>query len=165
MDWLRSRVLVRNPVSRAIALQVGRRVGLALAATLPAACTMVAPPPPANPFVGTWATAEHQHIAFRDNTVVINPADAPPTAMSAASCSGTFRFGYVNRRRGDLLGLAARQPDLQQRLEALLPRADYRVAELVCGDGDSTYVLVDARDLVAIHRDNDIAGIEKLSRF
>jgi len=40
-----------------------------------------------------------------------------------------------------------------------------RMAELACGEGDSTYVLLDDRDLVVIHRDRDIAGIERLSRL
>ena len=42
---------------------------------------------------------------------------------------------------------------------------DYPVAELSCGEGGSTYVLLGERDLVAIHRDRDIAGIERLSRL
>ena len=42
---------------------------------------------------------------------------------------------------------------------------DYAVAELACGEGNSTYVLLDDRDLVAIYRDRDVAGIERLSRL
>ncbi|HLY46230.1 MAG TPA: hypothetical protein VKQ73_11675 [Stellaceae bacterium] len=133
-----------------------------LAASLPVACVA---PPPANPFAGTWSTAERQQIAFRDDTVVVNPPDAPPTPMSAASCDGAFRFGYRHESREALLALAARQPDVWKRLAALLAQPDYSVAELGCGEGDSTYVLLDDRDLVVIHRDRDIAGIERLSRL
>lgn len=136
---------------------------LALAAALPAACAAPVPPP-ANPFAGVWVTAERQQIAFRDDTVVVNPPDAAPTAMSKDSCDGTFRFGYGQMSRQALLGLAPHQPDLPKKLATLLVRPDYPVAELACGEGDSTYVLLDERDLVAIHRDRDIAGIERLSR-
>jgi hypothetical protein len=141
-----------------------RRHVLAALALLPAvACTVVAPP--ANPFEGGWATAEHQQIAFRDNTVVLHPAGAGPTPMTADSCSGAFRFDYGHQSREALLGLAPSQPDLRQRLETLLVRADYPVAELTCGEGASTYVLLDDRDLLAIHRDQNIAGLETMTRL
>jgi hypothetical protein len=140
-----------------------RFAALALAAMLPAAC--VGPAAPSNPFAGAWMTAERQQIAFRDNTVVINPAGAPPTAMSAQSCDGAFRFGYAQMSRDALLGLTPQQPDLRVRLQAMLLRPAYPVAELTCGGGSSTYVMLDARDLVVIHRDHDIAGIERLTRL
>jgi hypothetical protein len=41
---------------------------------------------------------------------------------------------------------------------------EYPVAELRCDQGDNTYVLLDDRGLVAIYRDQGIAGIEQLSR-
>jgi hypothetical protein len=140
-----------------------RPLVLALAAVLPVAC--VAPEMPGNQFTGTWTTAERHQIAFRDNTVVVNPADAAPTPMAAASCAGVFRFGYGRKSRGALLGLMPHQRDLRNRLDTMLPQADYAVAELTCGEGASTYVLLDDRDLVVIHRDRDIAGIERLSRL
>lgn len=138
-------------------------MALVLAAALPAACATA--PKPANPFAGDWATAEHERIAFRDNTVIVNQGGAAPTAMSAASCDGTFRFGYERKSREALLGLTPRQPDVGKRLAALLVRPDYPVAELACGEGGSTYVLLDDRDLVVIHRDRDVAGIERLTRL
>lgn len=140
-----------------------RLAALALIAALPAACAT--PEAPANPFTGAWTTAERQQIAFRDNTVVINPPDVPPTAMSAQSCDGAFSFGYAHRGRDALLGLTPQQPDLRRKLEAMLVRPDYPVAELTCGEGKSTYVMLDGRDLVVIHRDRDIAGIERLTRL
>jgi hypothetical protein len=136
---------------------------LALAAGLPAAC--VAPDMPGNQFAGTWTTAERHQIAFRDNTVVVNPADAAPTPMAADSCAGTFHFSYEHKSREALLGLMPHQRDLRNRLATMLPRPDYAVAELTCGEGASTYVLLDDRDLVVVHRDRDIAGIERLSRL
>jgi len=136
---------------------------LAFAAGLPVACATLEPP--ANPFVGAWTTAERQQVAFRDNTVVVQPPNAAPTAMAAESCDGAFRFGYGRKSREALLGLTPHQPDLKKKLAALLVRLDYSVAELACGEGASTYVLLDDRDLVVIHRDRDIGGIETLSRL
>src|SRR5260370_21329823 len=85
-----------------------RLLVLACAVALPVACAM--PEPPANPFAGAWTTAERQQIAFRDNTVVVNPPDAPATAMAAESCAGAFRFGYCRNSREALLGLTPHHP-------------------------------------------------------
>jgi hypothetical protein len=136
---------------------------LALAAVLPAACAGLEPP--ANPFAGAWSTAEHQQIAFRDTTIVVNPPDGAPTPMGADSCGGAFRFSYGRKSREALLGLTPQQPDLKKKLATLLVQPDYPVAELACGAGGSTYVLLGERDLVAIYRDHDIAGVERLSRL
>lgn len=136
---------------------------LALIAALPAAC-VTPPPAPQNPFLGAWSTAERSQIAFRDNTVVVNPPDAPPTAMSAQSCPQGFQFQYGRKTREALLALAGNQPDIARRLGSILVLPEYPVAELRCDQGDNTYVLLNDRDLVAIYRDNDIAGIEQLSR-
>src|ERR1700674_2079569 len=135
---------------------------LAFAAALPIGCVV---PDPPNPFAGAWTTAERQQIAFRDTTIVVNPPDAQPTAMGAESCAGAFRFGYGRKSREALIGLAPHQPDLRGKLASLLVAPDYPAAELSCGEGASTYVLLDERGLVAIYRDRDIAGIERLSRL
>ena len=147
---------------RAIASLVRRSAVMVATALVLAAC---AAEPPANPFVGAWTTAERQQISVRDNTVVMQPAGAAPTPMAADSCDGVFRFGYAQRSRDALLGLTPRQPDLKRRLSSMLVKADYPVAELNCGEGASTYVLLDDRDVVVIHRDRDIGGIEKLTRL
>ena len=135
---------------------------LALVALLPVAC--VSPEPPQGPFAGAWSNAERNQVVFRDNTVVQQPTGGPPTALSAATCEGKFRFGYARRSRDALIALAPRQPDLRGRLAQMLVRPDYQVAELDCGDGGTTYVLLGDRDLVAIHHDADVAGVEQLSR-
>ena len=54
---------------------------------------------PKNPFVGAWSTAERNQIAFRDDTLVINPPDAPPTAMTRESCPQGFDFRYGRKSR------------------------------------------------------------------
>ena len=141
--------------------QRSRFIALILLVALPAAC---AAPEPQSPFAGAWNGAERHRISFRDNTVVQQPADGPPTALGPETCSGRFRFGYARRNREALIALAPEQPDLRSRLTLLLVRPDYSVAELGCGDGGTTYVLLDDRNLIAIHRDADVAGIEQLSR-
>ena len=97
---------------------------------------------------------------------VIRPdrADTYFVADIAATCEGKFRFGYARRNREALIALAPGQPDLRSRLTLMLVRPDYPVAELGCGEGDTTYVLLGDRDLVAIYRDAGVAGIERLSR-
>ena len=142
----------------------GRLAALFLAALLPSACIGPAPPPPANPFAGAWSTAERQQIAFRDDTVVMSPPGSPPTPLGASVCEGRFRFGYNRKSREALLALTPQQPELRRRLAAQLPGPEYRVAELTCGDGGTTYVLLGERDLLAIHHDRDIAAFERLSR-
>jgi hypothetical protein len=142
-----------------------RGIALVLAALLPAACTgPLAPPRPADPFVGTWNTAERQQIAFRDDTVVMSPPGLPPTPLGASVCEGRFRFDYARKSREALLALTPQQPELRQRLAAQLAVPEYSVAELTCGDGGTIYVLLGNRDLLAIHHDRDIANIERLSR-
>jgi hypothetical protein len=148
---------------RSIVTSLPRVALLAFAAALPIGCA--APEPPANPFAGAWMTTELQQIAFRADTILVNPPDAQPTAMGAESCSGAFRFGYARKSREALIGLAPHQPDLRGKLASLLVQPDYPVAELACGEGDSTYVLLGERDLVAIYRDRDIAGLDRLSRL
>jgi hypothetical protein len=148
--------------------RASRVVALVVAALLPTACAAPGPPAPspgAAPFAGAWTSGAHQQIAFRLDTVVITPPDRPPTPLNAAACDGTFRFGYGRESRGTLLGLPVHQPDLQRQLAAMLRAPDYSVASLTCGAGGTVYVMLDAHNLLAIHRDRDIAGIEQLRRL
>jgi hypothetical protein len=138
-----------------------RDIALILLAALPAGCAV---PEPQSPFAGAWNGAERHQISFRDNTVVQQPAGGPATALGPETCAGRFRFNYARRNREALIALAPEQPDLRSRLTLMLVRPDYPVAELGCGEGGTTYVLVDDRNLIAIHRDADVAGIEQLSR-
>jgi hypothetical protein len=142
-----------------------RGLALALAVLLPVACAGPSVPPRSgNPFVGAWNTAERRQIAFRDDTVVMSPPGAAPTALGASVCEGRFRFAYEQRSREALLALTPQQPELRRRLAAQLTGPEYRVAELTCGDGGTTYVLLGEHDVLAIHHDRDIAGLARLSR-
>lgn len=140
-----------------------RLLAVALISALPAACT-IAPPPSLNPFVGAWSTAERHQIAFRDETVVMNPPGQKPTPLGAETCDGKFRFSYNRQNREALLALVGRQADLRRRLAEMLVKPEYPVAEVSCGDGGTTYVMLGEKELVAIHRTVDIAGIERWSR-
>ena len=135
---------------------------VAVVAALPVACA--APRTPTNAFAGAWTTAEQQKIAFRDDTIVLNPPGEAPTPMSAQTCDGRFRFGYGKWSREVLLTTAARQPELRHELETRLVQPEYQIANVNCGEGGTTYVLLDDRALLAIHRDRDIAGVERLTR-
>jgi len=140
-----------------------RLAAAALIAALPMACTALAPPP-ANPFDGPWSTSERKQISFRPETVVLNPPGQPPTPLSAETCSGKFRFAYSRQSRDALLALAGRQADLRRRLTDLLVQPEYPVAQMTCGEGGTTYVMLGDKELVAIHHDLDIAGVERWSR-
>jgi hypothetical protein len=138
-----------------------------LIAVLPAACAVprTAPPPGAlNPFLGTWATADHASITFRPDTVLQNSPNGPPQAFGADTCGGIFHFRYASESRAALTALIPRQPGLRDELSQLLDRPRYPVAELACDQGDQTYVLLNDHELVAIYRDGNIGGIERLAR-
>ena len=134
---------------------------VALISALATACT---PPPSLNPFAGAWSSAERHQIAFRDDTVVLNPPGQMPTPLGAETCDGRFRFSYIRQNREALLSLVARQADLRRRLNDMLANPDYQVAEVSCGEGGTTYVMLSEKELVAIHQAADIAGIERWSR-
>jgi hypothetical protein len=143
----------------------GRLLAITLAAVLPAACANPPPPSSANPFLGAWATPERSQITFRDNTIVMSPPNQTPTALDPAACAGRFRFGYTRKSREAIAAAIARQPDLRTKLSGLLTQSEYPVAELGCDRGENTYVLLNDRDLIAIYRDGDVAGLERLSRL
>jgi hypothetical protein len=121
-------------------------------------------PGAANPFLGTWATAEHASITFRPDTVLQNPPEGPPQAFGEDTCDGVFHFRYTSESREALTALIPRQPGLQSELSRLLLQPRYRVAELACDQGDQTYILLNDRELVAVYRDGGIGGIERLAR-
>ncbi len=142
------------------------RLGAAVAALLPAACAgLPSRSPPPNPFFGAWTTEDRDRIEFRQDTVVLLPAGEPPIPIGATECAGAFRFRYGRMTRASLTGLAPSQPDVQAKLSGILVQPIYPVAELGCDHGVSTYVLLDHADLVAIYRDEDIVGFDRLTRL
>jgi len=134
-----------------------------LAVTVLAACA--APPAaPPNPFVGSWANANNDTVALRQDTVVENAPGGGTVALDSAACSGAFNFGYTTWNTQALLALLPRQPNLTKNLAELLTAQSYPVAVLHCGQGDHTYVLLNDRELIAIYRDGDIGAVERLAR-
>src|SRR5579884_748236 len=137
-------------------------IGAVVVALLPA-CTSVVTPL-TTPFVGTWTTTDRDRISFRMDTVVVEPSRGPTTVMGPASCPRDFRFGYSTLSRDAILALIPHQSDLRRKLAGLLVRPDYQVAQMNCDRGFNTYVLLDDRDIVAIYRDGDVAGLDRFTR-
>jgi hypothetical protein len=149
-------ILTRPEVPR-----LRRAIMAALIAALPLGCATET----ANPFAGTWATRDNDRISFREDTVVVSPSRGQSTVMSRASCPKDFRFGYSTQSREALTQLVPGQADLRRKLAGLLVQPEYRVAQMNCDRGFNTYVLLDDRDVVAIYRDGDIAGLDRFSRL
>jgi hypothetical protein len=139
-----------------------RAIAVALVAAAPLGCVATAP---SNPFVGTWTTADNDRISFESETLVVAPSSGPSTVMSKTTCPKDFRFGYSTMSREALAGLIPHQADLRRKLSNLLVRPDYPVAEMNCDQGFNTYVLLGDRELVAIYRDGDVAGLDRFSRL
>jgi hypothetical protein len=138
-----------------------RAIAVALIGVLPISCVTQ----PRNPFLGTWTTPDNDRISFRGDTIVVAPKSGPSTVMSKAACPQDFRFGYSTMSREALASLIPHQADLRRKLSALLVRPDYPVAEMNCDQGFNAYVLLGDRDLVAIYRDGDIAGLDRFARL
>ena len=89
----------------------------------------------------------------------------PPTPLERGRLRGRFRFAYDRQEPRRAAGADARgSPICAAASTAAAVGPEYRVAELTCGDGGTTYVLLGERDLLAIHRDRDIAALARLSR-
>jgi hypothetical protein len=137
---------------------------LILLALLPAACEGFGFGPTPNGFIGTWSTSDRASVAFNEDTVVLTSPEGKPTPISAAECSGGFFFHYGRMTRESITGIAAAQPDIGRKLSDMLVDPVYPVAELGCDRGTSTYVMLDDRDLVAIYRDRDVVGLDRMTR-
>jgi hypothetical protein len=141
------------------------RLAVAAVALMPAACIDFGLERPSNPLAGVWITADHSKVTLRDDTVVLTSPGGAPTPITAAECAGGFFFHYGQMSRASLTGIAAAQPDVDKKLSGLLVEPAYSVAELGCDHGTSTYVLLDDRNLVAIYRDRDVVGLDRMSRL
>lgn len=137
---------------------------LILLALLPAACADFAFSPTPNQFIGAWKAGDSGNVSFNEDTVVLTSPGGKPTPISAAECNGGFRFRYGRMTRGSLAGIAAAQPDIDRKLSDMLTNPVYPVAELTCDSGVSTYVMLDDHDIVAIYRDRDVVGLDRMTR-
>lgn len=137
-----------------------------IAAALPLACSYSPFPAPEvkSPFVGDWSSGREASITIRPDTIIQHQPNGESIILDKSTCRGVFRFVYNTRSRDALVSLIARQPELRQRLSALLVEPSYPVAELACDRGDQTYVLLNDRELLAIYRDGDIGAIDRLVR-
>jgi hypothetical protein len=141
-----------------------RRPVLSLVGVAALSACVAAPPPPVNPFLGTWATPDDTTITIRPDTVVQHQADGASVVLGNDTCNSRFSFTYTSASHQALTALLPRQPNLDKDLSAMLPGSTYRVAQLRCDRGDHTYVLVNDHELVAIYRDGDIGAVERLVR-
>ena len=134
-------------------------------AALSALAACAAPQPQVqNPFIGSWVTADNDAITIRADTVVLNQPNGQRTALDSSVCNGVFSFTYATWNSQTLAALLPRQPGLGKSLSDLLVAPTYPVAQLRCGHGDQTYILLSDSQLVAIYRDGDIGAIERLAR-
>jgi hypothetical protein len=141
------------------------RLLAALGALLPTGCALLEPSPPANPLIGSWATADRNRVTFSDSAVVVTPADSKPTTMGAADCNGRYKLLYGRMMTAALEQSFPSQPDLQSKLKQLLVRPDYPVADLTCDQGGTTYLMLDDRRMIAVYRDSGVGGLETYSRL
>jgi hypothetical protein len=143
--------------------RIPRVSAIVIFAALLVACT-VASPQAENPFIGNWVTAGDAGITIGADTVVQHQPDGESRTLDKSSCRGVFRFVYGTKSRQALTNMVPRQPDLSQRLSALLVEQSYPIAELDCDRGDQTYILLNDRQMLAIYRDGDIGAIDRLAR-
>jgi hypothetical protein len=143
--------------------RLARSISILLALS-PAACADFGFGPTPNGFIGAWTTADSGKVSFNEDTVVLTSPEGKPTPVSAAECSGGFFFHYGRMTRESITGIAAAQPDIDRKLSDMLVSPVYPVAELGCDRSTSTYVMLDERDLVAIYRDRDVVGLDRMTR-
>jgi hypothetical protein len=141
------------------------RLLAAVGALLPTACGILEPSAPANPLVGSWATADRNRVMFSDNAVVVAPADSKPTTMGPADCNGHYQLQYGRMMTAALEQSFPTQPDLQSKLKQLLVRSDYPVADVTCDQGGTTYLMLDDHRMIAVYRDSGVGGLETYSRL
>jgi len=142
------------------------RLAVIAAALIPAACAQFGATSTrsGNPFFGVWQTADHDEIAFNSDTVELAPPKGNRIPITAAQCNGGYFFHYGRMTRDSLVGTTASQPDVRNRLSAMLKEPVYPVAEMGCDHGTSTYVLLDPSHLVVIYRDRDVVGLDRMER-
>ena len=120
--------------------------------------------PPANPLIGTWATADRNKVTFAAEAVIVTPDKGAPTTMSKAECNGVYTLAYGRMQTAPLKQLFPKQADLTGQLNRLLVKPEYPVAEVTCDRGGTTYLMLDDGQVLAIYRDGAVGGIERMTR-
>jgi hypothetical protein len=138
---------------------------LAVLAVLPLAACAITGEPPVSPLIGTWGNPENSRVTFAPNAVVIQPEKGAATTMGPAECNGRFKLVYGRMQTAPLKQAFASQADLQAKLKQMLLKPEYPVADVMCDQGGTTYVLLDDRQVLAVYRDAGVGGIERLSRL
>jgi len=151
--------------ARRILVVGGRLAAVITIAALLDACAFLLGPVPDNPIIGTWANTENDRVTFNSDSVTVTPNKGKPTAMGPGECNGVFKIAYGRMETAPLGKLFPAQPDLEDKLKALLVQPEYPVAEVTCDRGGTTYLMIGERDLLAIYRDAGLGGIERLKRL
>jgi len=141
-----------------------RLAAAALVALLPSGCAFFGPAPD-NPLLGTWSNADNDRVTFQPDTIVLTPSKGPSGTMGPADCNGVFRLTYGRMATPPLAKLFPTQPDLEDKLKAALVKPEYPVAEVTCGEGGTTYLMIGDREVLAIYRDAGIGGLGHLTRL
>jgi hypothetical protein len=143
----------------------GRLTVVIMTTALLGACAFLLGPGPDNPIAGTWANTENDRVTFNTDSVTVTPNNGKSTAMGPGECNGIFKIAYGRMATAPFAKLFPAQPDLEDKLKALLVRPEYPVAEVTCDRGGTTYLMIGDHDLLAIYRDAGLGGIERLKRL
>jgi hypothetical protein len=141
------------------------RLLVVLAALPPAGCIFFPSEPSPSPLIGTWTTPDRNKVTFRPDAVVVAPEKGPTTTINTAECNGVYKLAYGRMQTAPLKQAFAKQADLESKLQVILVKPEYLVADVTCDRGGTTYLLLDDREMLAIYRDAGVGGIEHLTRL
>jgi hypothetical protein len=142
-----------------------RRFAAVAVLALSAGCTLIEGPEPVNPLIGTWTNADNDQVTLKPDAVIVTPNKGTAAPMSAADCNGAFTLTYGRMPTAPFATLFPAQPDLETKLKQALVQPEYPVAEVTCGQGGTTYLMVGDREVLAIYRDSGVGGLEHLTRL
>lgn len=136
-----------------------------VAGLLPAACAFFPLESSPSPLIGTWTTEDRNQVAFHADSVVVTPDKGQAATMGPGDCNGNYKLVYGRMGTAPLEAAFPAQPDLQSKLKQVLAQPDYPVADVTCGDGGTTYLMLDERQMIAVYRDAGVGGVERLTRL
>lgn len=120
---------------------------------------------PGSPLFGNWEDPDRNKVTFTPNAIVLTPVNGEATTMGPAACNGRYQLVYGRMMTADLQRSFPSQPDLQSTLQRLLTKPEYPVADVTCDQGGTTYLMLDANNVLAVYRDSGVGGTERLSRI